>query len=252
MDFLKDKFEIISLEKIADYIDKLYEPYKVYGEVGDLKKISDDESKIIHCEINGENSFVVYSPKKYEIGKIEAFREFEYKRTKLIELRKFQEKYYDQKLTKVEADDIERNIDLIIDELSKIKKQKQVLKIDKEKKTDIKQIFKTSLLYDDVLLLLEKNNLIRLNESKIEWIGAINNPELKSKKLLCSLFFVLEDRNYLKPNPKNKHIANLLSEAFNIPISDKVYGNTKNSLSSRGANSKDEDYYNFFYFILKK
>ncbi len=255
MDCIENKFEVISNEWIECYIDKLYEPYKIYGNLDELlantpKYVfgSNYNGQLKEWNKNGEKSYVIYNPSPNEIDKIRDFRAFEARRKNLIDLKYLQIKYSNKGLTEDEANDIENQIDLIIDEV--LGSKNPVLQNDSPK--DISTLFREEEYYEEVKNLLIENNLIRIEDEKIEWLGAIEEPSLKSKKLLCTLFIILERKNYFTPQPSNAAIIKIIQGEFGIKISENTYGKAKNSFSSISNKSKDIDYIDFYHFIPKK
>ncbi|KIX21578.1 hypothetical protein SY27_07720 [Flavobacterium sp. 316] len=260
MNFIENKFEVISTEWIDNYItDELYKPYKIYGNLDELlanlpKYVI--ESKVFDGKLEiwknngGDKSYIIHKPNPNEIQKIKDFRAFEVKRTKLIDLKHLQIKYLNKDLTEKEANDIENQIDLIINDVFGCKQT--ILEPDSSKKVNITQLFRKEEYFDEVKSLLIENKLIRIIEGKIEWLGVLEDPTLKPLKSLCTLFVVLESNNYFKPQPSNALIAKLLTETFNTKISDKVYGNTKKALANREFSVTENMYFDFFHFIPQK
>lgn len=254
MKVIENKFEVLSTDWIINYVDELYEPYRVYGLVTKFPKYV-TESKIFDGQLktlveNGDKTYAIYNPNKDEVEKIKDFRAFEAIRAKLIALKYLQLEYSNKSLTENEANDIETKIDLIINEIFVTKKIP--LETSNSRLLDITQLFRKEEYFKEVKNLLIENNLIRIVDEKMEWLGALEEPSLKSLKLLCSLFVVLEKKNYLIQKPSNTLIAKLLSHHFNMGISDKLYGNTKNAFAIISDFSKDKEYYDFYHFIPKK
>ena len=120
----ENKFKAISIKKIEKIINSLYEPYKVYGDLETLlnklpKYITPtkDYKGQLKCWKKGNPSFVIMNPKETEIEKIKAFREIEYLKNKLIELRNLQNNFTSKNLTKKNADKIEIDIENTLNEI---------------------------------------------------------------------------------------------------------------------------------------
>lgn len=253
MGYIENKFAVISVDWIVNYIDRLYEPYKIYGFVTKIPKYSftsesyDGQLKM-WAEI-GDIRYVIYNPTPDEISKIKDFRAFEAIRKKLLALRHLQMKYSNNKLTENEANDIENQIDLIIDEVFG---NNETGNKNENKEISVRDLFSKSEYFDEIKNWLLDRSYIRINDDKIEWLGDIEQPNLQSKKLLCILFVVLEDKNYLKPKPSNASVIRAISKEFNVSISERTYGKAKSDYAYVIDNTKDKDYIDSYHFIPKK
>lgn len=254
MDFIKNKFEFIEPQTIEDYIDGLYEPFKIYGTIEELKKLGDrfnspskyynDNNEKFYIKINGDKSFAICKPKSNEIDKIKAFREFEYIRAKLFELSKLQLEFITNSFDKIQGDEVEKKIDLILEELNvKIKVEKQEV-----------DIFVSKEAEKTIIDLLIENDFIRINSGKLEWIGSGSDTHLRLKTMLCYLFMILKRKNYLKNNVKNTEIDVYSDVIFNCSIGAGYFGRLfkKNANVDIDKISKAEtcyEYFGLFHFI---
>lgn len=252
MDNIKNKYELITLEWIANYIDELYEPHKVYGNPDELKKNAkkynipngnyNEKLEILNIVYNGKDSYAIYKPKSNEIDKIKMFREIEYKRSKLIELRNLQDEFLNKNLKKAQEIEIERKIDFILEEL-KIKPEKQAVDIFVDKETEKK-----------IIDLLIKNEFVRKNSENLEWIGSKTDSKLKLNTLLAYMFIILQRKNYLKNKVTNSNIETYTDVTLNCKVGAGYFGRLKDDISNVDLdrlNKKEKiyDYLGQFHFI---
>ncbi|MCA0349062.1 MAG: hypothetical protein LCH35_07355 [Bacteroidetes bacterium] len=255
MDIIKNKYEVITLDWIANYIDELYEPYKVYDKPELLRKNTklyntpkgnyDDKLEILNIVYNGKDSYAIYKPTSNEIDKIKMFREIEYKWSKLIELRNLQIEFLNKNLKKQQEIEIENRIDTIINEIfvvdKKNDKKNEIALIDK--------VFKNRDKFTDVLEILEKRKIIIRNGNLVECLKLSDYPSLARKKLIGVLFNILTQRGYLQSRVSDVDIVSFIKENFNLSITKRYYGQIKNDLSLDYKKSKLSDYFDFLHFI---
>jgi hypothetical protein len=257
MDNIKNKYELITLEWIANYIDELYEPHKVYGKPDELKKNAEkynipngnynEKLEILNIVYNGKDSYAIYKPKSNEIDKIKMFREIEYKRSKLIELRNLQIEFLNKNLKKPQETEVEKKIDLILEELNvKIKVEKQEVDIFVSKEAE-------KIIID----LLIENDFIRINSGKLEWIGSGSDTHLRLKTMLCYLFMILKKKNYLKNNVKNIEIDDYSNTVLNCSVGAGYFGrlfkaNANVDIDKIRKGDTRYEYFGLFHFIKMK
>lgn len=247
MDIIKNKFEVITLKWIANYIDELYEPYKVYNKPELLKKNAkqynipignyDDKLEILEIVYNSNDSYAIYKPKNNEIDKIKTFREIEYKWSKLIELRNLQIEFLNKNLKKPQEIEIEKKIDLILEELKiKVKPEKQAVDIFVDKETEKK-----------IINLLIENEFIRRNSKNLEWVGSKTDVKLKLNTLLAYLFIILQRKNYLKNKVTNSEIEAYTDVTLNCKVGAGYFGRLKDKISDVDFDRLDkrEKYYDY-------
>lgn len=247
MDIIKNKYEVITLDWIANYINELYEPHKVYGKPEQLKINAekynipngnyDDKLEILNIVYNGKDSYVIYKPKSNEINKIKLFREIEYKWSKLIELRNLQIEFLNKNLKKPQEIEIEKKIDLILEELKiKVKPEKQAVDIFVDKETEKK-----------IINLLIENEFIRKNSKNLEWVGSKTDVKLKLNTLLAYLFIILQRKNYLKNKVTNSEIEAYTDVTLNCKVGAGYFGRLKDKISDVDFDRLDkrEKYYDY-------
>lgn len=254
MEILENKLVVITLDWIANYIDKLYDPYKVYGNPDQLKKNAEkyntpdgnynDKLEILNIVYNGKDSYVIYKPKSDEIDKIKIFREIEHKWAKLIELRKLQIEFFNKNFKKPQGIEIEEKIDLILEEL-KIKVKQEKVKI---------EIFDNKETEQRIIDLLIKNEFVRINSEKLEWIGSKTDVKLKLNTLLAYLFIILQRKNYLKNKVTNSEIETYTDVTLNCKVGAGYFGRLKDKISDVDFDRLDKrkkyyDYLGIFHFI---
>lgn len=255
MDIIKNKYEVITLDWIANYINELYEPHKVYGTPEQLKINTekynipignyDDKLEILNIVYNGKDSYVIYKPKSNEINKIKLFREIEYKWSKLIELRNLQIEFLNKNLKKPQEKEIENRIDTIIDEIFVVEKKNDL----KNEIALIDKVFKNKDKFTDVIEILEKRKIIIRNDNIVECLKLSDYPSLARKKLIGVLFNILTQRGYLQSGVSDVEIVSFIKEHFNLSITKRYYGQIKNDLSLDYKKSKLSDYFDFLHFI---
>lgn len=93
---LQNPFKLITLQEISDYIDMMYETYKLQGDPDEIllelskndnKKMAELKSKI-KARKNGENGFVLFYPT--DDKDVRVFAEIDAKREQMVLLRKKQ------------------------------------------------------------------------------------------------------------------------------------------------------------------
>lgn len=98
--------------------------------------------------------------------------------------------------------------------------------------------------YDRIIGQLVEERFIELNNNKMKWKIPIRESEITSKKALCTLLFILQEKDYIIPNLSNVEMTKIVENTFsNITFTPKTYGLNKKNYS------KSSHYSKAFHFI---
>jgi len=102
--------------------------------------------------------------------------------------------------------------------------------------------------FHEIIELLQKNNIICKNKGKYYWQGVTIYNKLESKKLLCTLCYVLSVRNYFIKTSDTDIVKTTNSFIENETITNTIYGRYRKEYSVL-TKRQESDYFRFFHFI---
>jgi len=93
--------------------------------------------------------------------------------------------------------------------------------------------------YNRIVSLLKEEKFIESINDKFKWKVPFSESELSKKKALCTLLFILQDKDYIKNELPNVEMVKMIENTFtNISFTSKTYGINKKNHCSESQYSK--------------